>query len=369
MSAQTERPFDLARAAFQLLALGVLVASTLWILRPFLIPLTWAIMIVVATWPILKWTQVRLRGHRGLAAAAMTTVLVLVFALPFYFAIMTVLTAVGHFSEWSQWLATATVPAPPAWLETLPAVGPRLADLWRKLAVTTMADASGFFLPYARGVAIVLLAQVGNVGRLLIDLLLTVIIAAILYSTGETAADGAVRFARRLAGQQGENSLRLAGQAVRAVALGVVVTAVVQSGLAGLGLAITGVPFAGVLTVLMFVLVVAQVGPCPVLIPAVVWVFVTQGPAWGTVLLVWALVCGVLDNVVRPILIKRGADLPLLLIFAGVIGGLIAFGIIGLFIGPVVLAVAHALAVAWVSQEPGAGTPRSEIDGEISAGS
>jgi predicted PurR-regulated permease PerM len=111
------------------------------------------------------------------------------------------------------------------------------------------------------------------------------------------------------------------------------------------------VPFAVILTVLMFVLAVAQIGAVPVLIGAVIWVYSTSGAAWGTVFLVWAIFCGTLDNVLRPMLIKRGADLPLLLIFAGVIGGLVAFGIIGLFIGPVVLAVAYTLLVAWVAAD------------------
>jgi len=139
----------------------------------------------------------------------------------------------------------------------------------------------------------------------------------------------------------------------------------VQAGLAGIGLAVAGVPFAAILTVLMFVLAVAQVGAGPVLIGAVIWVYSEYGAGWGSVFLVWAIVCGTMDNVLRPMLIKRGADLPLLLIFVGVIGGLIAFGIIGLFIGPVVLAVAYTLLVDWVSEAgpPDAPTPPSAFDG------
>ena len=190
----------------------------------------------------------------------------------------------------------------------------------------------------------------GSIGLLLVQFLLTVIIAAILYANGETAARGADRFARRLAGPRGENAVHLAAQAIRAVALGVVVTADSPVRLAGIGLAIAGVPFATILTALMFILAVAQVGPAPVLIPATIWVYAKSGAVWGTGFLVWAIFCVTFDNFLRPMLIKRGADLPLLLIFAGVIGGLIAFGVIGLFIGPVVLAVAYTLLVDWVSE-------------------
>ncbi len=143
--------------------------------------------------------------------------------------------------------------------------------------------------------------------------------------------------------------MHLAAQAVRAVALGVVLTAGIQSALCGIGLAVAGVPFAVILTAAMFMLAIAQIGPMPILVPTIVWVYWAEGTAWGTVFLIWAIFCGVIDNVIRPLLIKRGAHLPLLLIFGGVIGGLIAIGVIGLFIGPVVLAVAYTLLADWVS--------------------
>jgi predicted PurR-regulated permease PerM len=144
----------------------------------------------------------------------------------------------------------------------------------------------------------------------------------------------------------------LAGNAIRGVALGVIVTALVQSALGGIGLAIAGVPFAALLTAIMLVLCIAQIGPLLVLLGAAAWGFHSLGTGWGAFLLVWALVVGLLDNFLRPLLIKRGADLPLLLIFAGVIGGLIAFGIVGIFVGPVVLAVAYTLLDDWVSAAP-----------------
>jgi predicted PurR-regulated permease PerM len=141
----------------------------------------------------------------------------------------------------------------------------------------------------------------------------------------------------------------LAGQAIRAVALGVVVTAVVQSTLAGIGLAVAGVPYAAVLTAIALILCIAQLGPTLVLAPAVGWLYWTGDPVWGTVLLVWTILVGSMDNFLRPFLIKRGADLPLLLIFVGVIGGLISMGIIGLFVGPTVLAVTYRLLESWIA--------------------
>jgi predicted PurR-regulated permease PerM len=129
-----------------------------------------------------------------------------------------------------------------------------------------------------------------------------------------------------------------------------VVTAVAQSVLGGIGLAIVGVPFATVLTALMFMLCLAQVGPAPVLIPAVGWMYYSGETLWATVLLAFTIVDMTMDSVLRPILIRRGADLPMLLILAGVIGGLIAFGLLGIFVGPTVLAIAYTLLNAWMAE-------------------
>ena len=151
--------------------------------------------------------------------------------------------------------------------------------------------------------------------------------------------------------ERGEESVILAGKAIRSVALGVGVTAVVQTVLGGIGLAVAGVPFASLLSAVMLMLCIAQLGPALVLFPAVAWMYWTGENAWATVLLVWSVVVSLLDNVLRPMLIKKGADLPLLLIFAGVIGGLLGFGLIGIFVGPVVLAVTYTLLVAWIEDD------------------
>jgi predicted PurR-regulated permease PerM len=351
---------DIARTTLQLLALGVLIASSFWIVRPFLLALTWATMIAVATWPLLLHAQAWLGGRRSLAVALMTSALLLVLVVPLYLGIGTIVENAGRIADWSKSLTTLAVPPAPAWVETIPMVGARLAGRWQQLVVAGPEELAARISPYARAGALWFAGQVGSIGVLLLHFLLTVIIAAILYANGEAAARGADRFARRLAGPRGENAVHLAGQAIRGVALGVVVTAILQSTASGIGLVIVGVPFAAILTAAIFMLCIAQVGPGLVLIAAVIWVYSTRGAVWGTGFLVWAIFCSTFDNFLRPLLIKQGADLPLLLIFAGVIGGLLAFGIIGLFIGPVVLAVAYTLLVDWVSQD----TP-SEEPGEV----
>jgi predicted PurR-regulated permease PerM len=170
-----------------------------------------------------------------------------------------------------------------------------------------------------------------------------------MYAHGDEAARLARRIGSRLAGTRGAGVVQLAGDAIRGVALGVGVTAILQSLLSGAGLALAGVPFAGLLTALVFMLCIAQVGPVPVLVPAALWAFWNGDTGWGIFLLALTAVVATLDNVLRPVLIRMGADLPLLLIFAGVIGGLFAFGLVGIFVGPVVLAVAWTLLEAWLA--------------------
>jgi predicted PurR-regulated permease PerM len=174
-----------------------------------------------------------------------------------------------------------------------------------------------------------------------------------MYAHGEEAGAAALRLGRRLGGKRGEDLVLLAALAIRGVALGVGLTAVIQSVLGGIGLAIAGVPFAGVLTAVLFMLCITQIGMIILLIPAVIWVYWTGHPGWGTFLLVWSLIASLMDNFLRPVLVRRTADLPLLLIFAGVIGGLIAYGLIGIFVGPVVLAVAYTMLRAWLEPSPG----------------
>src|SRR5512139_1792568 len=279
---ETQSSSDLARTTFQLLALGALIASSFWIVRPFLVALAWATMIVVATWPLLLQAQAWLAGRRSLATALMTMFLLLILVVPLYFGITTIVGSAEVIVNWSKSLATLTVPQPPAWVETVPVIGAKLAARWQELVAAGPTEVSARLSPYVSALAIWFAGQVGSFGLLLLQFLLTVIIAAILYVNGETAARAAQRFAQRLAGPAGEKAVYLMAQAVRAVALGVVLTAILQSAFAGIGLIIVGVPFAAILTAAIFILTVAQLGAGLVMIPAVIWVYARSGAVWGT---------------------------------------------------------------------------------------
>jgi len=343
---------EVTRNLLAVLAIGMLIAASLWILRPFLIALVWAVMIVVPTWPLLMMLQQRARLRRPLAIAVMTVAMLLVFVLPFWIGISTIAQYSEQVGTWTKALHTVTIPQPPSFVETIPYVGPKIAASWRDAVSAGWEPLIVRAKPYVGQAIKWLASEAGSLGALVIQFLLTIVIAAVLYANGEDAAKGLRRFGRRLAGARGEQSVVLAGQAVRGVALGVVVTALVQSLLGGVGLAVAGIPLAGVLTVLMLMLCLAQIGVLPVLVPAVVWLFWTGETVTATLLAIWSVFVGTLDNFLRPFLIKKGADLPLLLIFAGVIGGLLAFGLLGIFVGPVVLAVTFTLLEAWLNEAP-----------------
>jgi predicted PurR-regulated permease PerM len=345
----TERPpaYDLARITLGVLAIGAMIAASLWVMLPFLVAVVWAATIVIATWPILTAVQARFGGRRGPAVAVMVAALLALLVVPTWLGISAIAGNVDRVEAFVHSLSTEGLPPPPGWLGSVPLVGEKAVEKWSEFSGRPESLVARI-QPHVKEVATWVASKAGGLGSALIQFALTVLISGILYASGEQAANGVLRFLRRLAGPRGEESGRLAGRAVRAVALGIVVTAAAQTFIAGAGLAIGGVPHAGLLTAVVFVLCIAQLGPLLVVGPAVIWLYTSGATGRGTLLLVFSLVAVTLDNLLRPVLIKKGADLPLLLIMAGVIGGVLGFGIVGLFIGPVLLAVTWTLLASWV---------------------
>jgi predicted PurR-regulated permease PerM len=345
----TNTRYDLAKITLGVLFIGALIVASFWILQPFIAATIWATMVVVATWPLLLRLQRWLWNSRALAVMVMTLILLLLFVIPMTLAIGTIVQNSDQIVEWSKLIANFRIPAPPDWIAHLPFLGDKAAATWQQAADTGIKELAEKLAPHAGTMTKWAIGQFGSLGLLFVQFLMTVLIAAVMYAGGESAAAAVKRFGRRLGGARGEDTVQLASQAIRGVALGVGVTAVVQSALGGIGLAIVGIPFAGLLTAVMFMLCIAQLGPILVMFPAVIWIYWSGDTGWGTFLLIWSVFVGTLDNFLRPLLIKMGADLPLLLILAGVIGGLFAFGLVGIFIGPVVLAVAYTLMGSWIS--------------------
>jgi predicted PurR-regulated permease PerM len=342
---------DITHTILSVLFICLLIGSTLWIVRPFLVAIVWATIVVVATWPALERLQKRLANRRGLAVFLMAAALLLIVLGPMMFAVLIIAKNADHITAQIRSFDPFSLAWPPQWLRRVPLTGKSMADRWTAFAALSSEERSARFTPYAQRALQWFVAKAGSTGITILQILLTMIVAIILYAKGEIVRQGLLSFARRLAGRQGEEVAVLAAKAVRGVVLGVVVTALIQTALAGIGLFIAGVPAAALLTAVTLILCLAQLGPVLVLVPAVVWLYSSGQAARGTVLLIFTIPAATIDNFLRPFLIRKGADLPLLLIFAGVIGGLIAFGVIGLFIGPVILAVTYTLLKAWVSDE------------------
>lgn len=346
-----QQHFDLARILFSLLFITIMIIACFWVVQPFILGFAWASMVVIATWPLLIKLQNLLWGRRSLAVLAMTLLLILLFVMPI--AIL-VSSAIDNSSALMSWGASQENLSPPKleWLTSIPMVGDKLFNSWQTLL---QSGGSGLFAkvqPYVGKTATWLVAQAAHVGRFLMHCALMLVFSALLYYKGESVAKAVRHFAIRLGHERGDTAVILAAQSIRAVALGVVVTAIVQSLLGGIGLFISGIPYTTLLTVLMFLCCLVQLGPLPILVPAIIWLYWSGDTTWGTVLVVLSCVVGTIDNFIRPVLIRLGADLPLLLILCGVIGGLLAFGMIGLFIGPVVLAVSYRLLFAWMEETP-----------------
>ncbi|BDH46160.1 hypothetical protein TUM12370_22040 [Salmonella enterica subsp. enterica serovar Choleraesuis] len=351
------RPLDLPQILLSVVFLSIMILACLWIVQPFILGFAWAGTIVIATWPLLLWLQKILWGRRSLAVLVIVLLLILLFIIPIALLVNSLVDSSTPLIHWARsgHMAIPTLD----WLKSIPMVGDKLHSSWNTLLATGGSALMAKVQPYIGTTTQWFLGQAAQIGSFLLHCGMMLLFSALLYWRGENVARGIRHFAYRLAAQRGDAAVVLAGNAIRAVALGVVVTALVQGLLGGIGLAISGIHYATMLAVLMFICCLVQLGPLPVLIPAVIWLYWSGDTTWGTVLLVWAGIVAALDNVIRPVLIRMGADLPLMLVLSGVIGGLFAFGMIGLFIGPVVLAVSYRLYAVWVHEVP---EPHDSID-------
>ncbi|WP_310599405.1 AI-2E family transporter YdiK [Desulfobulbus sp.] len=344
----THHPPEIVRSTLAVLFIGLLIGTSLWILRPFLFPLAWAVMIVIATWPLMLKVQRICGSRRWPAVLLMSLALLLLLVVPLSLALVTLLDNTSDLAAIPDKLKAVEFGAPPAWFDKVPVFSQQLIERWQQLSAISAQELTAKLTPHVRTVLKWVVGQVGSIGLLLVQFLLMVVLAAILYAQGEQASELVRAFARRLAGERGHAAALLSAAAIRSVAIGIVGTATIQSALGGIGLIVVGVPAPSLLIAAMFLLCIAQIGPGLVLFSTVIWLYWSGDALWGTILLVWSLLVAVSDNIVRPLLIRKGADLPMVLILAGVIGGLIAFGVIGLFLGPVMLAVTHTLLLAWI---------------------
>ncbi len=328
-------------------ALGLLLIGCFVVIRPFLSALMWAVVLAFSSWPVYSRIEQWLRGRRTLAAALMTLLIILVMLAPFVIMGASLADNVKQFASGARDLLASPPPEPPGWLAGLPLIGGRAADLWGELA----SDSAVLVAHLRRLVEPVsgwLLGASVQFAQGLAELALSILIAFFLFRDGRTVAQRLVETVDNLAGQDGRQLLDVAGKTVRGVVYGILGTALAQSILAGIGLTIAGVPGAGFLALLTFFLSVLPMGPPLVWIPATIWLFAQGSIGWGIFMACWGLLLiSSVDNVVKPMIISQGSKMPFVLIFLGVLGGVIAFGFIGVFLGPTLLVVGFRLLEHW----------------------
>ncbi len=285
---------DLVRIVLGVLLILLLIGGALWILGPFLPALIWATMIVVATWPLLLRLQRALGGRRSLAAAAMTGLLLVIVVAPLALAVSTIVQQAARLSDIK--VAEIRIPMPPVWIEGVPIVGATLTAEWRVYAAATPEELASKAAPYVTPVVNWIASRAGAFGTFLLHLLLTLLLCGVLYVTGETAALGVRRFARRLQGGSGDRLVLLAAGWIRAVALGIVVTAIVQTALGSIGVFVAGAPYVAIFAGVMFVFCIAQLGPALPMLAAVGWLYLAGATTAAMGLFVWTVIVGLLDN-------------------------------------------------------------------------
>ncbi|MCI0744105.1 MAG: AI-2E family transporter [Verrucomicrobia subdivision 3 bacterium] len=333
----------------------VLAAGCLYVMRPFVSALLWAAVLTFSTWPLYRRLLAVLGNRRTLAAALVSLGMILVILIPFVVVGATLADHVGSLTTAVRKWIDAGPPAPPEWLQKLPLIGNQVVEYWQSLA----ADSTKF-LPIARRfieIAGAWLLSLGVIlGGGLVQLALSIFIAFFLFRDGGKVAEQLGMAVVRIGGDRGAYLLDLAGNTIRGVVYGILGTAMVQAVIAGIGFVIAGVPGAGVLMLLTFFLSVVPMGPPLVWIPAVFWLFHQGSTGWAIFMIVWGIGVSSIDNFVKPWLISRGSAMPFLLILFGVLGGAIAFGFIGVFLGPTLLAVGYRVVQEWFSSKSAAET-------------
>jgi predicted PurR-regulated permease PerM len=374
-----------------LAALGLVLIGCFVVMRPFLSALMWSGVLGFTLWPVYRRLLGWMGNRRTLAALVTTSTIALVLVVPFVVLGVTLADDARALGTATRKWAAAGPPAPPEWVERIPLVGASVKTTWiefgreaasllqqasppehgvaadaavspeaspapppASFAQSSLARALKKLLSWARG----WLPKVGlAIGGGIVEVLLSVFLTFFIFRDGVEVANRLTTAVNRIAGDRGHHLLTVAGSTVRGVVYGILGTAIVQGGLAAVGFLVAGVPGATLLGLVTFFLSPVPVGPPLVWIPAVIWLFNQGSTGWGIFMLVWGLGVSSIDNLVKPWLISQGSNLPFILIFFGVLGGAFAFGIIGVFLGPTLLAVAYRLIEEWSAtrREPAEG--------------
>ncbi|MCB1751973.1 MAG: AI-2E family transporter [Gammaproteobacteria bacterium] len=341
------------KAAETAIRLGVLAILLVWcfqILQPFILPFLWAVIIAVAIYPLYVSLVNVLQGRTAIAAALITVGFLVILMVPTVMLTKHLVANVAALADGIR-QGRIEIPPPPDAVRAWPLIGDAVANAWN-LVLTNFVEALRLVEPQLKVLGLWLLSVAAKAGVGLLVFVAAFVIAGILLANSAQGHRLAYRVSRRLVGERGDKFADLAGATIRSVARGVLGVAVIQALLAGLGFMAAGVPGAGIWALLCLISAVVQIGVGPIVIPVVIYVFVTGDTVIAVVFLVWNALIMVLDNILKPLLIGRGVDVPMIVIFVGAIGGMLLSGIIGLFIGAIVLALGYKLFQAWLAAQP-----------------
>ncbi|HKM47890.1 MAG TPA: AI-2E family transporter [Terriglobales bacterium] len=333
-------------------AVVVLGLLCLLVLRPFISAALWAVILCFTTWPLFLRLEELVGGRRTLAALIATSLLAAVIVVPVAILGATLADNVPALISASQKLIQEGPPSPPDWVASVPQIGSHVADYWNYLNKSSSVRLQELarLLPAAK--TIVLWG-----GRALAEgifqIILSLVIAFFFYRDGKTAANQLHAALHRIAGEKGDRLLDLAGATIRAVVYGILGTSLLQGVVASIGFAIAGVPGAASLGFVTFLLSLVPGGPPIVAAPAAFWLYRQGSTAWAVFIMAWGVMVGTLDNVVKPLLISRGGSTPMILVMLGVLGGALSFGVIGMFLGPTLVALGYSLFEQWTMSAGG----------------
>jgi predicted PurR-regulated permease PerM len=341
------------RALETSIRIGLILFLVVWcflIARPFLELIIWGIVLAIATQPSYAALCRAMGGRGALAAVVLVVGSLLVLIIPSVLLTTNLVESAAQLAEKVD-AGALEIPPPPARVADWPIVGDQAHAFWT--AASRNLDAALDPLhPQLKAVGRWVLGSGASAGFGLVVFALSIVVAGMLLASGESAVDAARRVAERLVPERGEEFVTLAGDTVQSVTRGILGTAVIQAFLAGLGMLLAGVPAFGLWTLLVLLLAVVQLPTLIVLVPIIVWVFASNSTGVAVLFAIWGVAVGVSDNILKPLLLGRGSDIPMVVIFIGAIGGFMRAGIIGLFVGAVVLAVAYNLLRWWLENAP-----------------
>lgn len=353
---------NMMESAIRIGLLFMLLVWTFDIIKPFVIPVLWGAIIAVALMPMTQKLERALKGRRGLAATILALAGIILLIAPFWIVSSSIFDGISHIVAVMQ-AGDIKIPGPTQRVADIPLIGDKLFDAWALFA-TNLEKAVLHFLPQIKTGVSAAAGMLGSSLGTLVMFIISLAIAGGFMAHAEKSSAAVSTVAVRVVGKNGEEWTSLTAATIRSVLLGVVGVAFIQSLLIGSALFTFSIPAAGIFTFIVFILGIAQLPPLLVVLPIIFYVFSTQDSTPATIFTVWVLIAGVSDSFLKPMLMGRGVDVPMPVILIGAIGGMIAAGIIGLFLGAVILAIWYELFTTWLNMEEAQLASAKEADGE-----